>query len=209
MNQATADNGLVSKHITTFICRASIVVSETALGVKFEKLMAMSIINVHSLQKIARFKSAHVAIIHQHEQSDIDAVRWTFNNSYSWKFSRLRILHRVEAHDCSHAEAETRIPYFIQLGGINHENDVTSVISNESDCPAISTGNRILRYHNIVHRVSDQYIYMDTLFQMLIDVDIHCELVPREYITGGYNLNPFLSMSHNLHSQLWSYVTAN
>lgn len=66
--------------------------------------------NVYSLHKMRLFNNAHVAIVPQDNQSDIEAVKWIFNTSFTqhiskaWIFSSRGMLALAENHECSHVE---------------------------------------------------------------------------------------------------------
>lgn len=156
LHHATSVNTPGNAQILTYLSEASIDVSETEVGFRFDKLLALRVENVSSLYKMGPFKDEHVAVVPQDDQSDIDAVEWILNTSYTRMFSSDGMFARAQTHYCSHTGAETRIPYMIQLGGIRHDDGVTLVISNGSDFPAISAEHQALRYQKSVHMVSDQ-----------------------------------------------------
>lgn len=67
----------------------------------------------------------------------------------------------------------------------------TLIVYCDSDC-AISTLNTKLRYRQIVHRVSDYYIYIDKLFNELDTLGIPSHLLTSAIATDGCDFNHFI-----------------
>lgn len=181
------------KNCETYLCGAFLAVSENALNCHYSCLVAA---RGDELQCFGSDSCngggtcPHVAVYLSTEAHRISTLKWVKGPEKTWMFTAHGILQRCDQCDTRHAEAETRIPYFIREDGVQEHSVL--VVSCDSDCPAISLMNADLRGHKIVHRVSDQYIYLDALDSQLNSVKIHPSFVTRCFITGGCDFNPYL-----------------
>lgn len=123
---------------------------------------------------------------------EIAALNFVFDDSYGWCFNASGQLHRDAVYDALHCEAETRITYCIHRDIVDETGSCTLVVSNDSDCHAISLLNTNLRQRNIVHKVSDQYIYIDHLHDILDPIGLSAEHITRAFVIGGCDFMPFL-----------------
>lgn len=89
-----------------------------------------------------------------------------------------------------HEDAETRIPYVIGRDGDFAK--PTLIVSCDSDFTAISTLNTKLRHKQIIHRVSDYYMYIDAFLNALDTIGISSCLVTSAFATGGCDFNTLI-----------------
>lgn len=97
---------------------------------------------------------------------------------------------RAEMFDLRHSESETWIPFVIQQQ--EEPNGTNIVISWDSDWTGISLINKYLRNSKVVNRVSDQHIYLDSLYDILKECQIESSSVRRAFITGGCDFQPYI-----------------
>lgn len=189
-NRVKMDNTHTPIVCDSYLCGADFVVSSGAIGSHVSTLMSLRVDSL--LPKGDKFIDGHVAIVTGHEYQDLQSVEWIRDPRLAWTVSSSGIFERAPQYDSLHSEAETRIPYIIAENGKQPNGDCTLVISKDSDCPAITLLNNSLRHFNVVHRVADQYIYIDILHDKLEKIGLLSDLVTRAFITGGCDFVPFL-----------------
>lgn len=92
--------------------------------------------------------------------------------------------------DSIHCEGDTRIPFF----SLNQDppNGWNLFLSSYSYFLAILFLNKSIRYHKVVHLVSDQHIYIDMLNDILDTAQILAVHFTATFNTGGCDFQPFL-----------------
>lgn len=101
----------------------------------------------------------------ENEASCWDDVQWVYELRNVWKLDTDGFVQRAVTCDSVQSEAETRITFEIQKSIASSRSAL--VVRTDCDSLAITLLNLDLRGRCIVRKVSDKFIYIDRLLEIL------------------------------------------